>query len=190
MFHSSTERLIDDWRRRKGRLAAPRRADFSPAALGALMPQLFLLGEDDSFRLVGGLVEDLYGRDLRGSAFTALWSGADAVKAAASMWETRAALQPVVIQALAYTAEGYETRLEIALAPLAGGDGEIERLLGLVQPVSSLARLGGRPIESLSFRGLQHADGTEPAWAGMLTARPPAAAPGLKLVALDGRRVA
>lgn len=192
MFHPNTQRMIDDWTHRRGGRPAPLRADFSPATLGGLMPQLFMLdgetGEDD-FRLVGGLILDLHGRDLRGVAFRELWDRADMLKATAALSEVRATLRPVVVTARAHTAEGYETRLEIALAPLLGEDGSVERLLGLYQPTSSLARLLGKPVEALSFHVLQPADAAEPLWAAPAAPRRTVRTD-LRVVAIDGRRVA
>jgi hypothetical protein len=188
MFHASTQKLIDDWARRCEGRRAPLRADFSPTTLGELMPQLCMLdARDDSFRLIGGLISDLHGQDLRGELFQSLWRPEDAAKAAAATAEVRATLQPVVVSALAHTAEGYETRLEIALAPLLGAGGHVERLLGLYQPTSSLARLLGKPVLTLSFRNQQPADATEPLWTAQ-TAQP--SKTGLRVVSVDGRRVA
>jgi hypothetical protein len=187
MFHPSTQKMIDDWAGLCDGRRAPLRSDFTPTTLGALMPQLFMLdASDDSFRLIGGLISDLHGQDLRGELFRSLWRPEDAGKAAAATAEVRATLQPVVVSALAHTAEGYETRLEIALAPLMGASGHVERLLGLYQPTSSLARLLGKPVMALSFRNQQPADATEPQW----TAAPARARAGLRVVAVDGRRVA
>jgi hypothetical protein len=192
MFHPNTQRLIDDWTRRKGDRPAPLRAEFSPAGLGALMPQLFMLDGVDqpgAFRLVGGLVADLHGRDLRGSLFPALWQ-TDAIKVAHALSQAGHAREPVVLSARAHTAEGHETRLEITLAVLAGPDGAVERVLGMYQPTSSLARLLGKPIERLSFRALQLASQGEAMASQAHTT--PARSPrtDLKLVVLDGRRVA
>ena len=202
MFHPNIQRMIDDWTRLCGAGQAPLRTDFSPAALGGLMPQLFMLGDEtrdhhsipDSFRLTGGLITDLHGQDLRGTSFQSLWARGDAGKAAAALAEVRALLQPIVISARAHTAEGYETRIEIALAPLLGaalpsGNRPVERLLGLYQPTSSLARLLGKPVVELSFRGLQLADAVEPLWTAPATPIRPAR-PDLRVVAIDGRRVA
>jgi hypothetical protein len=192
MFHPNTQRMIDDWTRRCGDRPAPLRTDFSPAALGGLMPQLFMLdgasGEDD-FRLVGGLIFDLHARDLRGVPFRELWARADMLKATAALSEVRATLAPIVVSARAHTAQGYETRIEIALAPLLGTDGTVERVLGLYQPTSSLARLLGKPVEALSFRALQPAGASEALWSPVAAPQRPARAD-LRVVAIDGRRVA
>lgn len=192
MFHPNTQRMVADWSRRCGDRPAPLRTDFSPAALGGLMPQLFMLdgetGEDD-FRLIGGLISDLHAKDLRGTPFRELWEPTDMLKATAAVSEVRATLQPVVITARAHTAEGYETRLEIVLAPFLGPDGGVERILGLYQPLSSLARLLGKPVEALSFRGLQTADAAEAIWTAPAAPQRPTRAD-LKVVAIDGRRVA
>ncbi len=78
---------------------------------------------------------------------------------------------------------------KFALAPLLGEDGSVERLLGLYQPTSSLARLLGKPVEALSFNALQPADASEPLWSAPTAPRRPVRTD-LRVVAIDGRRVA
>ena len=65
--------------------------------------------------------------------------------------------------------------LEITLAPLAGADGRVERLLGLYQPTSLVARLAGKPVTEINAR-LGTADGGRNGH--------------LKLVVNDGLRIA
>ena len=78
MAHSSTELLIDYWQARFSGGQAPTRASINPVDFPTLLPQVFILGRhapgEYSFRLVGGLVGDLHGRDLRGVGFASLWA--------------------------------------------------------------------------------------------------------------------
>lgn len=186
MFHAGAQKLIDHWNRLREGPEAPRRADFSPMELASLAPQLFMLDQDDRFRLVGGQIAELHQHDLRGSDFLSLWRGVDTAQVAAALTELRRAVQPVVISATAHTDEGYETRVEIALAPFAGADGRIDRIVGLYQPTSSLTRLLGRPVERLSLTGWRLATETQ-VRSFSCPVRPRRE---LKLVVLDGRRVA
>ena len=51
---------------------------------------------------------------------------------------------------------GQTVALEIAVAPLDGASGEIDRLLGLYQPLSPVAALMGQRIERLRRAGHRH----------------------------------
>jgi hypothetical protein len=186
MFHANTQRLIDDWRCKRGDRRAPLRADLTPMAFGSLLPQLFMLGSEDGterFRLSGGLLSELHGGDLRGKDFRSLWSPIDGLQVATALSAARRAGEPVVIDAGAYTAEGDETRLEILLAPLTGPSEALDRTLGLYQPTSSLSRLLGRNITCLAFRGATVASFGR--FGGVVGGRP-----AVRLITLDGRRVA
>jgi hypothetical protein len=180
MFHSNTQKLIDTWRAHREGRRLPARADLSPIDLGPLLPQVFLLGQEDGeevFRLSGGLITDLYGRDLRGSTFSALWSSYECGLAVGALGRARAGAAPVVITVDAEAASGERIGVEICLAPLTGPDGAANRTLGLFQPISMVGRLMGQRVKTL-------------AWRGVVMAADAAAEPRLKLVAMNGLRVA
>lgn len=183
MFHDNTEKLIAEWRAQRAGRRLPARTDLSPMQFGGMLPQLFILGQDENghelFRLSGGLLVDLHGRELRGADFASLWSRSDRAAVAQALAEARRLAQVAVLRAEGYTAEGDVLGLEIALAPLVGPTGAPDRTLGLYQPTSSTGRLLGRPLDSLS-------------WLGVAMAAAPTTPDRshLRLVALDGQRVA
>ena len=179
MFHSSTQRLVDYWRSIRSGDEAPARAAFDPARLADVLPQLFVVGKDGDrlpFRLAGGLPTDLHGRGLRGEDFAALWSAQGRGAVAGAVFAAIRDREPVVLRAEGVTADGQPLGLEIVLAPLTGPSGEIDRLVGLYQPTTTVARLRGRPIVELHPRLTVYAA--------------PQAEPHLKLAAVDGRRIA
>lgn len=183
MFHANTRRLIDDWQELKADRLAPARADIRPADFRSVLTQLFILGGDgpagDTFRLAGGLLFDLHARELRGASFLGLWPYPDRSAVAEALRNARLAGRPVILEASAWTAEGYEARLEIVLAPLADAEGAIDRVLGLYQPTSSLRGLLGRPITELTLNGIKTPAGA-----------PETRASRLRLAAIDGERLA
>jgi hypothetical protein len=186
MFHSNTQRVIEDWNARRGDRAAPARADISPAAYRELLPQVFMLGSEslcEPFRLVGGLLADLHARDLRGVDFFSLWMKCDRQAVHGALALARRDGTPVVLAASGWTAEGDEAQLEIVLAPLLGPTGEMDRVLGLYQPTTSLRRLMGQPLVALSLNGAR------PAGRDVHIPAPTQARPRLRLVTLDGERV-
>ncbi len=80
MLHSNTERLIDYWRQRKRGDLCPARHAIDPGELSLLLPQVFILGRTAPgrcvFRLAGGLVTDIHGRDMRHVDVLSLWTEA------------------------------------------------------------------------------------------------------------------
>jgi len=181
MFHSNTEKLIATWRSHRLGARLPARTDLSPIDLGPLLPQVFILGREgdgeETFRLSGGLIADLHGRDLRGSSFYSLWSKLDRPQVAASLARSRSGAAPVVVTVDAVSARGDAIGVELCLAPMIGPSGEADRTLGLYQPISTVARLMGAPIKSLGIRSVALAVDFTPG-------------PRLRLVVDNTRRVA
>jgi hypothetical protein len=182
MFHSNTELLIDYWRERKGSLKAPSRASINPAEFASLLPQVFILGRQRpgqyGFRLVGGLVDDLHGGGLHAADPLRLWAPAYRTSLQLALEAVRRQPEPLVIAAEGRSVGAETVGLEILLAPLTGPDGDIDRLIGLYQPLTPVAALKGRPIETLTIRNITAAGS-----AG-------AEFPRLKLAAVDGRQIA
>jgi hypothetical protein len=145
------------------------------------MPQLFMLenAAELPFRLAGGLFEDLMGRPLRGRGFLPLWSeeSRGAVRDAARA--VLASREPAVIYAHGATEAGDAAGLELMLAPLAGRDGLVDRLIGVCQPLTPLVRLRGEPLVALAHKLTIFAGGEDGAYE-----------PHLKLAAVDGRLIA
>lgn len=176
VFHSNTEMLIDYWRDLPFRGAPIDPADFAPLA-----PQVFVLGRAGpggyAFRLVGGLVRDLFGQDLRGESLLDLWRPRDAGPLRTALEAARRRREPLVAHAHALT-ERAALPLEVLLAPLPGDATRPDRVLGLVQPMTLVARLQGEPVRTLALERILSAGASvEPA-------------PHLRLAALNGRRIA
>jgi hypothetical protein len=182
MFHSNTEKLIATWRSHREGRRLPARTDLSPIDLGPLLPQVFMLGREgdgeEVFRLSGGLVADLHGRDLRGSSFYALWSKLDRPQVAAALARSRSGATPVVITVDAMSERGESIGVELCLAPLVGPTGEVDRTIGLYQPISTVARLMGSSIRGFTIRDVA------------VVEDPQTVLPRLRLVVDNTRRVA
>jgi hypothetical protein len=183
-FHPNTLRVLQDWEAKRGDRVAPARADISPADHREILPQLFILGRDQTgaapFRLSGGLLADLHACDLRGVCFSSMWAGSDQRAVRDALAETRRTGAPIIVSASAWTAHSDEARLEILLAPMTGPDGEMDRVLGLYQPTSTLRRLLGQPVVALTLIEIRNAAGA---------AAPLRPRGHLRLVALEGRRL-
>jgi hypothetical protein len=181
MFHSTTQRLIDYWRSCCFDGAAPLRSSIDPGAFSELMPQAFILGRTFTgvypVRLAGGFVTELHGKDLRRLNGLSLWTERDRSRLQGALEETRRRPEPLVATAEGMSDAG-QLGLEVVLAPLVGPEGEVDRFLGLYQPLGITARLRGRPVTALSLRALQRAGAANEA------------TPRLRLATLDGRHVA
>ena len=154
MAHSSTELLIDYWQARLSDGRAPARASINPVDFPTLLPQVFILGRhapgDYRFRLVGGLVGDLHGRDLRGVGFSSLWAQRARLPLQTGLERLRR--QPAALRlAVCMEAGGQTLDLEIALMPLANAQGEVDRFLGIYQPRQPVARLRGQTADRLQL---------------------------------------
>jgi len=178
VFHFNTERVIGYWSDLRRGSSLPARQAFDPAAIAQLLPQIFMLELGRAslpFRLAGEFLIDLHGRPLKGVDFQDLFSPAGRSMAARAIDSVLNEPEPVVLEAEGFSVDGRSVNLEILLAPLAGADGRVERLLGLYQPTTLVARLAGQPVVELDARLAMHA-----------TAR----GAHLKLAAVDGLRIA
>lgn len=182
MFHTNTERMIDYWMSRAVDGRAPSRGAIQPADFRQLIPQVFVLGCGGAgtypFRLAGGFVADLHGRDLRTENVLALWTDAGRSRLRQALDEARESVHPVVATAEVITSEGPSLAIEVMFAPLVAHDAGPDRLLGLYQPLSMVARMRGLPASALSLVSLRRvgADNDQ--------------SPRVRLAALDGLQVA
>jgi hypothetical protein len=179
MLHSNTERLIDYWRQRKRGDLCPARHAIDPSELSLLLPQVFILGRTAPgrcvFRLAGGLVADIHGRDMRYVDMLSLWTETDRPRLASALEASRRAAEPLVATVEARSAQG-AVQIELTFAPLAADAAPHDRFLGLYQPLESLSPLRALPAE-LRLRHIASA----PERIDL---------PRIRLAAVDGRRIA
>jgi hypothetical protein len=182
MLHSNTEQLIDYWRVVKGAAAVAMRSSINPTEFAHFLPQIFMLGRKGSgqyhFRLAGGFVADLHGRDLRDEDLMRLWSPEDRTQLQLALELARRKPDPVVVTAQAHTEQGAVLDLEILYLPLSAPTGEVDRVMGFYQPTSPVGMLMGQPVKVLSVTSIQTV-GVQGA-----------TLPHLRLAAVDGRRIA
>ena len=77
MRHPSIKELFDYWNHRRGRRAAPDRADIEPGAIRSVLADTFILSFDERsghpFRIAGTRVCAAFGRELKNDPFLDLW---------------------------------------------------------------------------------------------------------------------
>jgi hypothetical protein len=180
MAHPNTERLTEYWRARAGHRPAPTRADIDPMSFVDILPQTLIVGRREAgdlpFRLVGGLIAQLHRRDLRGVNLLSLFAAGDRAALRLATEQIHRRPEPLTIEGqIRAEGVGGPVGLEMVLLPLVGATGEIDRFLGLYQPLGMTARLMGRTVTELKVSNLSRS-GEE--------------GPRLRLAALDGRRIA
>lgn len=179
MLHANTERLIDYWRERKRGRLSPLRSAIEPGELSGLLPQVFMLGRMGpahyEFRLAGGQVNALLGRDLKGADALSLWTEADRPRLGVALEACRRAVEPIVAVAEARSPKGAAS-VELMFAPLVADAEPFDRVIGLCQPLTSMEPLRDLPAELR----LRH----------IASAAERIASPKLRLAAIDGRRIA
>ena len=187
MSHSNTQRLTDYWRDRRGLRLAPLRSSVDPCDFADLLPQVFILGRlaagRYAFRLRGALLEDLHGRDLKPVDFMSLWSATDRISLHAAMEGAIRNGQALIVEARGVTESGHSADFEVILAPMISHTDQVDRFLGLLQPVTPLQRLQGETITRLNVIQTQVASDSNSGSAPRLL-------PSLRLASVDGRRIA
>lgn len=160
MKHASSALVLDYWNDRRRNRPAPDRADIDPAEIRQALGDTFMLAADFvdelRFRLAGTRVCALFGREIKGEAFGALWTEdsqrqIDDLVAVVTNEATAA-----VAGLIAATADQSETDVEMLLLPLAHTGHARIRALGVLAPLAPPYWLGEKPVVSLSLRTLRH----------------------------------
>ena len=154
MTHSSTQTLIDYWQARRVGRYAPTRASIDPMDFPSLLPQVFIVGRkfpgEYLFRLAGGFVAELHGRDLRGVDLTELWAQNARLPLKSALEFSRRQAEPVHV--IADAQAGVHTLpLEMTFLPLSNAEHLVDRFMGFYQPTAPVARLQGQPADRLAL---------------------------------------
>ena len=160
MKHVSTRTVYEYWNRQRRNRPAPERSDIDPAAIRYALGDTVMLAADFAgqlrFRLAGTRVCAMFGREIKGEVFTALWD--------APSRQTIEDLVSIVIGEAAgavagltgRTEEGAGTEIEMLLLPLAHNSRARIRALGVLVPTVPPYWLGARPVTALELVGLRH----------------------------------
>ena len=160
MKHTSTRLLFDYWNRQRGQRSAPARSEIDPGAIRHALGDTFMLSADFidgiRFRLAGTRVCALFGREIKGEGFNALWSEASRAQIADLVIAVVNEASCVVAGVTGRTEKGAETELELLLLPL-GHDGRTRvRALGSLAPLARPYWLGEDAVVELELRTLRH----------------------------------
>jgi hypothetical protein len=166
MKHRNSHLLVGYWSRlRKGR-ALPDQTDIDPRAIKRILSHVFILEAADMsrpvYRLAGTSVCERFGAELKGTGFLEHWEGDSRSALSALLRQSLMTRQPVCISSVGSTMECAMAELETVLAPVTFGDTAPRRFVGMVQVLSDLVQLGGRPISFERLVGAQLIRESEP----------------------------
>lgn len=128
MKHAASRALTAYWNERRGKRAAPDRADIEPGAIRRILGDTFILAFDPHqghpYRLAGTRVCALFGRELKSEPFLGAWSGEDR-EAMATLVATAARESNGVVASVAgTTSEDWNVELELHVPVLGGRAGD------------------------------------------------------------------
>lgn len=154
MKHRSSQILFAHWNEKRANRSAPERAEIDPAGIRAALGDTFILAfnplTEHPFRLAGTRICALFGRELKGGAFTDLWS--DASQPITRLVGTAAdEAVGVVAGVTGAAADGRTVELELLVLPLRHCGQSHLRLIGSLAPMTSPYWLGATPLQSLTL---------------------------------------
>ncbi|MDO9411658.1 MAG: PAS domain-containing protein [Pseudolabrys sp.] len=160
MKHTSTRALYNYWDMVRGERPAPDRADIDPVGLRRELGDVFMLAADFvetlRFRLAGTRVCAVFGREIKGEAFPALWDETSRK----TIDEVLSVLNNERIGAVAgltgRTADGSTVELEMIVLPLAHAGHARIRAIGTLVPLAPPYWLGDKPVVELHLGALRH----------------------------------
>jgi hypothetical protein len=160
MRHPSIQQLYDYWNERRGRRAAPDRADIEPGAIRRVLADTFILSFDERaghpFRIAGTRICAAFGRELKNEPFLDLW-------AAASRREVRDLLNVVTNETVGVVASARGTStagtthdVELLVLPLSHRGHTKARVLGGFGPRDAAYWLGACTLGDLTLGSLRY----------------------------------
>jgi hypothetical protein len=149
MKQDGTIKLFQYWNRLRDGRPAPRRTEVEPADIKGLLGDTFILESDlrgeAVFRLAGTRLCAMYGRELKGFAFSSLWRDRDRRMVARLVRNVLTEQSVLVMCFEAISRSGRQVPVELLLLPLSGGE-ESRRALGVATPADKPYWLGADPV--------------------------------------------
>ena len=160
MKHASSALVLDYWNDRRRHRAAPERGDIDPGEIRQALGDTFMLAADFvdelRFRLAGTRVCALFGREIKGESFTAMFNEDSRRQIDELIAVVNNEAVGAIAGLLATTADGAETDVEMLLLPRAHTGQARIRAIGVLAPLSPPYWLGEKPVVDMSLRTLRH----------------------------------
>lgn len=162
MKHQSTRAVYEYWNKKRATRPAPARAEIDPTEIRHALSDTFTLTADFTgqlrFRLAGTRVCALFGREIRGELFAALWNEESRAAIEALLAILTEEATGTVAGATVRTEQGDEAGLELLLLPLAHVGHTRIRAIGVLAPLAPPYWLGARPVSELTLGALRHVE--------------------------------
>lgn len=158
--HQESKAVFSLWSALKRGAKVPSRAAIEPRSFARHLSQVCLLekaGPDASIRLGGTDICALFGKELRGAQFGALFARGARLSVQAALARALTLAQPMLIEAIGETESGRQIGVEILLLPLSDGQGQVTQVMTYLQPLDPVARLIGEPLQAFRFLGMSEA---------------------------------
>jgi hypothetical protein len=158
--HQETKTVLGLWDAMKRGAKVPARTSIEPRAFSRYLSHICLLeksGPDALIRLGGTDICTLFGKELRGGQFGALFTRGARLSVQAALARALTLAQPMVIEALGETDSGRQIGVEILLLPLTDISGHVSQVMTFLQPLDPAARLVGEPLTGFRFLGMGEA---------------------------------
>jgi hypothetical protein len=161
MRHEGTRSLFQYWNRLRDSRPAPRRTEIEPADIKTLLADTFILEKDTRgeavFRLAGTRLCAIFGRELKGFAFSSLWAEKDQRMAGRLVHGALHQHSVVVFGIEGISGNGRRNEFEMLVLPLEGG-ADNQRALGSLMAVEKPFWLGADPIVECRVETLRVVD--------------------------------
>lgn len=189
MAQNSTDAFLGYWRAlQTAAHEAPLRRRFDPASLKPLVSQMLMTGTGRTqyrFRLSGGYLVRLHGRELRDLSLLSLFHATYHQALRTSLMLAQRQERPLILSIKGHTSRHEDFTLDILLAPLREENGEVERMVGLYVPTSDMPQMTGQTIERFGLMSSQILSEDE-----MPDYRPQGSGSGLRLISVEGQLIA
>lgn len=160
MRHPSIRQLFDYWNERRGRRAAPDRADIEPGAIRRALADIFILSFDEKaghpFRIAGTRICAAFGRELKNESFVDLWT-VDCRR------QLRDLLNVITTETVGVVASARGTssadtahEVEVLMLPLLHRGRSNARVLGALAPRDAAYWLGACTLDTLTLGTLRY----------------------------------
>jgi hypothetical protein len=186
MKHSATKILFSYWDELRGERSSPERSEIDPGAIRHILADTFICEVDEAanhpFRLAGTRVCALFGKEVKGLGFAALWglngAGTGVFEARSLVSSVLDETSGVVAGLQGLTRSGQDIEIELLLLPLRHAGRTHARLLGSISSVSPAPWIGLDPVIQMTLRSVRIIRGGEAQPpAPLLRAAPPASSP-------------
>lgn len=169
MKHAASRILFSYWNGLRGERTAPERSEIDPVAIREILADTFICEVDREaqhpFRLAGTRLCALFGREVKGLGFAALWSPsarAEGACEAHALVETVLAEASGVVAGLRGTTRNLKVLdIELLLLPLRHGGRTHARILGCISAATSFPWAGLDPVVQLDLTSVRIIRGSE-----------------------------